>query len=65
MKFALVIVAILDGDFAPDAYLQGVYPDMYECFFARETAIYDLFDSKNGYPPPNFQALCIPTDKYQ
>ena len=63
MKWALVLIALIDGE-GPVTYLEGVYDDIYQCFYAREEAVYELLGSTDGTPPPNNQAVCIRTDKY-
>lgn len=63
MKWALVLIALIDGS-GPVSYLEGVYDDVYQCFYAREEAVYELLGSTDGHPPPNHQAVCIRTDKY-
>jgi len=48
----------------PEVTNEGVYEKMTQCFFAREQIIWELFQKPDGYPPPNWQVVCIPTDKY-
>jgi hypothetical protein len=63
MKWALVVIALIDGH-GPVSYLEGVYDDIYQCFYAREEVVYELLGSTDGNPPINHQAVCIRTDKY-
>ena len=62
MKWILVLVGIVNG--GPEATFEGAYNTMNDCFVARQETIFEYFGSTNGYPPTNFQVLCIPTDKY-
>lgn len=63
MKWALVIIALIDGS-GPEPFLEGIYNDIYSCFAAREEAVWELLGSEDGNPPINTQAVCIRTDKY-
>ncbi len=63
MKWALVVIALIDGH-GPESFLEGVYDSMYECFHSREDVVYDVLGGEEGEPPINTQALCIRTDKY-
>lgn len=62
MKWMLVLIGIVNSN--PEVSSQGVYDSMTNCFFAREQIIWELFQNPDGYPPTNFQVVCIPTDKY-
>jgi len=62
MKWMLVVIGIMNG--TPEVTNEGVYEKMTQCFFAREQIIWELFQKPDGYPPPNWQVVCIPTDKY-
>jgi hypothetical protein len=62
MKWMLVVIGIFNG--GPEVSNEGLYDSMTDCFLSREQIIWDLFNNADGYPPPNFQVVCIPTDKY-
>ena len=62
MKWMLVVIGIMNG--TPEVTNEGVYENMSHCFFAREQIIWEMFQKPAVYPPPNWQVVCIPTDKY-
>jgi len=62
MKWMLVVIGIMNGN--PEVEKEGLYNEMSQCFEAREIYIWETFASSDGYPPVNFQVVCIPSDKY-
>lgn len=60
-----LVYIILQGQdvYAVNAYGPGhTFPDMYECFEAREMLSIDL-GMASGYFPHGSQAVCIPQEK--
>ena len=62
MKWMLVVIGIFNGEVV--ATNEGVYENMIECFYEREEYVWTTFGNADGYPPTNFEVVCIPTDKY-
>lgn len=62
MKWILVVVGIMNGQTL--AQNEGVHASMQDCFAAREQYIWTAFGTTSGYPPTNWQVVCVPTDKY-
>ena len=62
MSWILIVVGIFNGEVL--AQNEGVHASMQDCFAAREEYIWTTFGTTSGYPPVNFQVVCIPSDKY-
>lgn len=62
MTWVLVLVGIFNGEVISEN--KGIHNSMAECFYSRDELIIEYFDVYTGYPPVNYQVVCIPTDKY-
>ena len=63
MKWILVLV-VLDFNASLEATEQGVFDSMEDCFWARDYLASER-GGEDGFFPPNEQALCIPSDRYE
>ena len=61
--WTLVYIMIQGNDvYAVNAYGPGhTFPDMFECFKAREILSQDV-GGQNGYFPNGMQAVCVPQE---
>jgi len=60
MAWMLIYIMIQGNDvYAVNAYGPGyTFPEMYECFYAREMLSYDA-GGQEGHFPLNVQAICM------
>ena len=59
MNWILVFIVISGGEVK--STIAGSYQSIYECFETREQLAVTA-GGKNGYYPPNMQAICVKTE---